>query len=430
MVATCLKLQSYKLRNAKIAENSQTSKQPSTFFINSFNIKLFALIFNKSKTMTTVTIFFCGTGSNKFDVTHENFWDGELVSTLASHHAGREFAEWIVVDGPGSGNLQADDLFTQTKDYGLSGTLFGKGWEENVQHAMNILKGQCDWQRQQLTEAEYNRLKAAGIPIEDVKAEGSWFWRKYNYGDRSVTQQKLQEQIIKTFRKDAVIPTQVNLVGWSRGGISCHMLANAMFKDSALKNIPVNIFALDPVPGIGNFQDERVKLAANVKEYVGFYARDERSKGFSCVIPQTATGTKTYIYPMAGRHATMAGNATASGGVPTSANDRKALIEPGRIVRHLAEVCLKRWGVPLNKTLNLTQADLQNFTNAIARDEAKYKLMHNLSYTYFTELDKGERYVSLGSKGVAFSTVKGPIYKPATGLATSLLDNSAYAHLR
>jgi len=29
--------------------------------------------------------------------------------------------------------------------YGLSGTLFGKGWEENVQHAMNIIKGQCDW---------------------------------------------------------------------------------------------------------------------------------------------------------------------------------------------------------------------------------------------------------------------------------------------
>lgn len=228
--------------------------------------------------MTVLTIFFCGTGSTKFDTTNANYWDGELVSTLASHHLGREFAEWIVVDGPGSGNLQADDLFTKSEEYGLSGTLFGKGWEQNVQHAINIIKGQCDWQREQLTEEEYNRLKAAGIPIEDVKVEGSWFWRKYNYGDRSVTQQALQEQIIKTFRKDGVIPTQVNLVGWSRGGISCHMLANAMLKDTALKNIPVNIFAIDPVPGIGNFQDDKVKLGANVKEYVGFYARDERSK--------------------------------------------------------------------------------------------------------------------------------------------------------
>ncbi len=380
--------------------------------------------------MTVLTIFFCGTGSNKFDVNHTNFHDGELVSTLAANHSGREFAEWIVVDGPGSGNLQADDLFTKSTEYGLTGTLFGKGWEENVGHAVNVIKGKCDWQREQLTEAEYNRLKAAGIPIEDVKVEGSWFWRKYNYGDRSITQQKLQEQIIKTFRTGGVIPTQVNLVGWSRGGISCHMLANAMLKDPQLKSIPINIFALDPVPGISNFQEERIKLGANVKEYVGFYARDERSKGFSCVIPQTATGTKTYIYPMAGRHATMAGNATAGGGEPLNADDLKRLVEPGRIVRHFAETCLKRWGVQLNKTLNLTDADLNLLTGNIARHEALYKLMHEQSYTYFTELDKGERSVSLGSKGVPFSTVKGTIYQPATGLSTSLLDISAYGHLR
>lgn len=88
----------------------------------------------------------------------------------------------------------------------------------------------------------------------------------------------MQEQIIKTFRKDGIIPTRVNLLGWSRGGISCHMLANAMSRDAALKHIPVNIFAIDPVPGIGNFQENRVKLESNVKEYIAFYARDERSK--------------------------------------------------------------------------------------------------------------------------------------------------------
>ncbi|MFJ2282581.1 hypothetical protein ACIOUG_15725 [Pseudomonas sp. NPDC087803] len=375
--------------------------------------------------MTTVTIFFCGTGSTKFDTTNANYWDGELVSTLASHHSGREFAEWIVVDGPGTSNLQADELFTKSADYGMSGTLFGKGWEENVLHAMNIIKGQCDWQREQLTEAEYNRLKAAGVPIEDVKNEGTWFWRKYNYGDRSVTQQKLQEQIIKTFRKGSVIPTQVNLVGWSRGGISCHMLANAMFKDAALKNIPVNIFAIDPVPGIGNFQEHRVKLNSNVKEYIGFYARDERSKGFSCVIPQTATGTRTHIFPIPGRHATLVGNAAADGNAGP-----KVLAEPGQFVRHFAETCLKRWGTPLNKTLNLSDATLKNFGDAMARDAAKYKAMEKCSYTWFTELDQGERYVSLGSKGVPFSSVKGGIYAPDSGLTTSVLDLAAYRHIR
>ena len=375
--------------------------------------------------MTTLTIFFCGTGSTKFDTGNANYWNGELVSTLASHHTGREFAEWIVVDGPGTSNLQADELFTKSADYGMSGTLFGKGWEENVLHAMNIIKGKCDWQRKQLTEAEYNRLKAAGIPIEDVKVEGSWFWRNYNYGERSVTQQKLQEQIIKTFRKNGIIPTQVNLVGWSRGGISCHMLANAMFKDAALKNIPVNIFAIDPVPGIGNFQEHRVKLNSNVKEYIGFYARDERSKGFSCVIPQTATGTRTHIFPIPGRHATLVGNAAADGNTGA-----KVLAEPGQFVRHFAETCLKRWGTPLTKTLNLSDATLKNLGDAMVKDAAKYKAMEKCSYTWFTELDQGERYVSLGSKGVPFSSVKGGIYAPDSGLTTSVLDLPAYRHIR
>jgi hypothetical protein len=379
--------------------------------------------------MTVFTLFFCGTGSNRFDFAHANFWNGELVSTLAANHPGREFADWIVVDGPASGNLQADELFTQTYDYGLSGTLFGKGWEENVQHALNIIKGKCDWQRQELTEADYLRLKAAGIPIEDVAVEDSWFWRTYSYGQRSVTQQQLQEQIIRTFRTGGVIPTQINLLGWSRGGVSCHMLANALFKDSALKHIPVNIFAIDPVPGVGNFQEDKATLAANVKEYVAFYARDERSKGFACVIPSTAAGTKISIYPMAGRHATLVGNATSTGDLPAGADDLKVACEPGRIVRHLAEACLKRWGTPLTKTLNLSEADLKNLLAGIARNEATYQQMHNLSYTYFTELDQGERYVSLGSDGMPFSAVKGSPFTPPAGLAMDVLDSAAYRHL-
>jgi hypothetical protein len=34
------------------------------------------------------------------------------------------------------------------------------------------------------------------------------------------------------------------------------MLANAMLADPLLTTIPVNIFAIDPVPGMGNFQTE------------------------------------------------------------------------------------------------------------------------------------------------------------------------------
>ena len=365
--------------------------------------------------MSILTVYFCGTGSHRFDDLHPNFWDGELVSTLASNTQGREFADWIIIDGPGSGNLQADEMFVENKAYDMTGTLFGKGWDENVGHALQIIKGRCDWQRQDLTEQEYNQLKAAGVPIKDLEASGSWFWRRYSYGRRDVTPQQLQEQIIKTFRKDGVIPTQVNMVGWSRGGISCHMLANAMANDAALKHIPVNIFAIDPVPGIFNFQDNRVKLAANVKEYVAFYARDERSKGFACVIPQAERSTRMSLYPMPGRHATLVGNAAADGD-----SGEKALAEPGLIVRHFAQTCLTRWGTSLSKRLQLSEGQLKAYHKVLNDDDLRYQAMRKHSYTLITEGTKEDRAVSLGSKDVPFSSVQGSHLSPKSGLATPL----------
>lgn len=50
--------------------------------------------------MSVFTAYFCGTGSHRFDDANPNFWNGELVSTLASNDQGREFAHWIAVDAP------------------------------------------------------------------------------------------------------------------------------------------------------------------------------------------------------------------------------------------------------------------------------------------------------------------------------------------
>lgn len=375
--------------------------------------------------MSVFTIFFCGTGSTKYDTLNDNYWDGELISTLAHNMASREFADWIVIDGPGSGNLQADELFTESSGYGWTGTAFGKGWNENVKHALNVVKGKCDWQRTKLTETEYRRLKAAGLPIQNVEESGSWLWRHYDYGNRKVTQQKLQEQIIKTFRRGGPIPKQVNLVGWSRGGVSCHMLANAMYADPSLRHIPVNIFAVDPVPGPLNFQPERVMLGSNVKQYVAFYARDERSKGFSCIVPMTAPGTRISIYPMAGRHATLVGNASLTG-----ADGPGSLTEAGKLVRHYAEVCLTRWGAALQRKLSLTPAQIGSLHQSIVMHDADFIRMRKFSYTGLTEHKNNERYVSHGDKGKHFSALADRNFSPKTGLAATLAKgNDAYRNI-
>lgn len=60
--------------------------------------------------MTVLTVYLCGTGASSFDNNNPVYWQGELVSTLAHNNLDREFAQWFIVDGPGSGNLQEDDL--------------------------------------------------------------------------------------------------------------------------------------------------------------------------------------------------------------------------------------------------------------------------------------------------------------------------------
>lgn len=375
--------------------------------------------------MSVFTVFFCGTGSNKYDTLNNSYWDGELVSRLASQMATYEFADWIVVDGPGSGNLQADELFTAPGGYGMSGTLFGSGWEENVKHAVNVIKGHTTWQRKVLTQQEYERLKKNGVPIQDLETTGSWLWRTYEYGTRKVTPQALQEQIIKMRRKGQPIPDTVNIVGWSRGGISCHMLANAMLADPALKHVKVNIFAIDPVPGVLNIQKHRISLGENVKEYVAFYARDERSKGFACVIPQTVPGTAVHVYPMAGRHATLVGNAAVDG-----ANGKKAFIEPGLIVRHYAEQCLTRWGAKLNNMLKLPSTKIDEYLKSVASNNEAFIAMRKHSYTLIAEQSGSCRFVHWGEKSIKFSLVGGLNLNPDAGLSAPIAKKATdYKHI-
>lgn len=123
-----------------------------------------------------LTIYFCGTGSNQFDNSNENYWNGELVSTLAYNMNSREFADWIIIDGPGSGNLQLDMLWTEKVEYSdILGKLVGNGWEENTEHALNIIKRNVSWQRKKLSKEEYNILIESGIPLGAPSNVGSFF---------------------------------------------------------------------------------------------------------------------------------------------------------------------------------------------------------------------------------------------------------------
>ena len=144
------------------------------------------------------TVYNCGTGFNRERTE-------ELIGYLGSITQGMQAKpntvtpqdKWMICDGPGSSSrgINSD---AHTPGSGLfkklRGNVTGHGWEQNVTQAMTIIQ-----------------FIHAASPI-----------------------------------------SVINMAGWSRGAVTCHMLSNALASDPKTQNIKINIFAADPVAGPGN----------------------------------------------------------------------------------------------------------------------------------------------------------------------------------
>jgi hypothetical protein len=109
----------------------------------------------------------------------------------------------------------------------LSAAIFGTGWDENVIYAINIIN------------AFYKPETGRSLPLK------------------------------------------INIVGWSRGGITSVMLANAFAIDPRLKDIEVNIFAIDPVNGPFYFNPHHYTLPPNVRNFKAIIVRYSDKPAFS-----------------------------------------------------------------------------------------------------------------------------------------------------
>ena len=103
----------------------------------------------------------------------------------------------------------------------------------------------------------------------------------------------------------------LNLVGFSRGGISAMRVAHFAAAYGNVKKI--NILAFDPVAGDLDpvyWHGQYFILDPKVNQYVGIYAEDERSYPFEPVIPKKTPGSNTSILLVRtpGSHETMMGN--------------------------------------------------------------------------------------------------------------------------
>lgn len=273
-----------------------------------------------------VTIVFMGTREHLGKATPSvEYPNGALVAGFVERLIGRN-EEVLYYNGPG---VKADTqhLFTSRSErYQLVDTITGASMDDNVNDAMSYLLGQFSRDKQPTPALEKHRL------LQSKRA------------------------------KNQLGPvTKVNIIGWSRGGYTALKLAKAM---SGRINADVNIFAIDPVPGPGNYDEDTITLEANVKHYQGVYAMHETSDGFSAVIPKLAEGNETTeldLCGMPGYHASVVGNVLS--------HDKQSqfhmLVEDvPKLVRDMAEKFLSAHGSHVSDALNLTSKQiLQHYDN-------------------------------------------------------------------
>ncbi len=321
-----------------------------------------------------MTVFLHGTCSNHFDdlENQTTFPDydphamaeggGELLSYLGKildRNGGQNGVHFMHLPGPASGNVHVTtlhDSFMKAQAYHLnSGLAFGSGVQENIEHVKLHLKGQ--------TKNPTNMKFMAA------------------HGDK--------------LRKIG----RLLIFGWSRGAVTAINLAHDLYRDPELKGIEIYMFLVDPVPGLEAYNlgwwKNIDRLYPNVKLCQLHFARNERSFGFSGIVPEEygADGKRTgknlnrEIVMWPGNHSTLVGNIHLSKDL-RSAIDHDLVPVP-RMIRGLGQVFLKTFGAPLEYIEYHAGYDIPDIRPELQKDfqrlldpavQKKFLAMENESY--------------------------------------------------
>lgn len=208
----------------------------------------------------------------------------------------------------------------------------------------------------------------------------------------------------------------INFVGHSRGAVQSIMAAWFIYAygSEEMKNTPINIFAIDPVPGPGEWYGILTQLPPNVASYVGVYSWDHLDKGFSALVPKPngqmtgqlakgklggtgvlGTSWKTLadkcqmddplqpgvnaqpqsyeLYACRGKHSTVAGSITSDGQYdPTKAHPSISPVP--ELVYKLARGYLTKWGTKFISPSAVPES-VTSLRRKIHMDHAKFDAM-------------------------------------------------------
>lgn len=271
--------------------------------------------------------------------------EGEIVAEFGRLAAGAEYRNFLILDGPGSTPKTAPtpgqfNPFTRHKtgkktlgssemgdthyNWALTGLLAGSGWDDNVMHAV-----------------------AALAEVEPL-------------------------------------PQTVNMIGWSRGAVTCTKLAYVLRE--FFPQVEVNIFAIDPVAGIGNKGDRDAStIRSNVKNYLALLSMHE-TRGF--FKPQdikrvtfTSSSTNAIYLPFPGNH---------SGQVNLDKTCLKGIGEAAQVVWFLGMKFLQHFGTQFTKPPS-PDYSAQEVCNYYAKMKLKMPSYKKSSPGFFGGLAMGGR---------------------------------------
>ncbi|HUI42532.1 MAG TPA: hypothetical protein VL523_11240 [Terriglobia bacterium] len=139
----------------------------------------------------------------------------------------------------------------------------------------------------------------------------------------------------------------LNMCGWSRGAITCIKIANVLHANRTTSAIPVNIFAVDPVPGgssINNHMWQSLDMTPNIRVVSIVLSQHDRRSLFAPYYPPIL-GPFTEVNIMPGDHSTVV---EAKPGRP----------EAYELVKDMAKRFLMARGTVFNSTVLLTPPEI------------------------------------------------------------------------
>ncbi|HEX4135062.1 MAG TPA: DUF5621 domain-containing protein [Bryobacteraceae bacterium] len=248
--------------------------------------------------MPVFTILNCGT---KFDRRKT----GELIADFGNNMRGQEHVDYLINEGPGGsaqGHLMPGTFDPFTKD--RTAKKDSPKWSQTpMQTLLDVKQGETKYQPD-------GHGFLTGVTTNTSSANAAITGHGWD--------DNIRHAIATLADRFPDLTATVNMIGWSRGAVTCLRLANWM-KEFLGSNWTVNIFAVDPVAGIdaGAKLRDTYEIPDIVKDFVGILAMDEargdfRPQDLSRLQILDRTKTAVSLLPFPGVHNTVVVNKDSS----------------------------------------------------------------------------------------------------------------------